>query len=388
MDRDQATEFVYNLLRSMIERNGADLFISAGVPPSIKIDGLVNRLTDQPLTANHTQMLVRSLMNDRQIAEFEKNKEINFAISVPGLSRFRVNAFVQKGAYGLVLRAIKHEIPDLASIHMPPVIKDIAMSTRGLVILVGGTGSGKSTTLAAMIGYRNVNSQGHIITIEDPIEYVHEHRNCIITQREIGVDTDSYQVALKNALRQSPDVIMIGEIRDRETMEYAITFAETGHLCLATLHANSSNQAIDRIINFFPEERHQQLFMDLSLNLRALVSQRLVRRVDDSGRVPAVEVLLNSPLMADLILKGDVSAMKELVAKSNELGMQTFDQALFNLFEAGRIDYYEALRNADSVNDLRLRIKLESKRSATRNLLDGVGKIEIDDSDDNSGSLI
>ncbi|HGG58874.1 MAG TPA: PilT/PilU family type 4a pilus ATPase [Gammaproteobacteria bacterium] len=386
MNRDQATEFVYDLLRNMIERDGADLFISAAVPPSIKIDGQVNRLTDQPLTANHTQILIRSLMNDRQLAEFEQNKEINFAISVPGLSRFRVNAFVQKGAWGAVLRAIKHDIPSLADINMPPVMKEIVMSSRGLVILVGGTGSGKSTTLAAMMGYRNLNSHGHIITIEDPIEFVHEHRGCIVTQREIGVDTESYEIALKNALRQSPDVIMIGEIRDRETMEHAITFSEAGHLCLATLHANSANQAIDRIINFFPEERRQQLFMDLSMNLRALISQRLVRRADRMGRAPAVEILINSPLMADLILKGDISAMKELVARSTEQGMQTFDQALFKLFEAGTIDYYEALRNADSVNDLRLKIKLESKRSGNQDLLAGTEKLEMESGD--SGSLI
>ncbi len=387
MNRDQATEFVYDLLRNMIERNGADLFISAATPPSIKIDGQVNRLTDQPLTANHTQILIRSLMNDRQLAEFEQNREINFAISVPGLSRFRVNAFVQKGAWGAVLRAIKHEIPSLTDIDMPAVMKEVVMSPRGLVILVGGTGSGKSTTLAAMLGYRNLNSHGHIITIEDPIEFVHEHRNCIVTQREIGVDTESYEVALKNALRQSPDVIMIGEIRDRETMEHAITFSEAGHLCLATLHANSTNQAIDRIINFFPEERRQQLFMDLSMNLRALISQRLVRRSDGMGRAPAVEILINSPLMADLILKGDVSGMKELMARSTEQGMQTFDQALFKLFEAGTIDYYEALRNADSVNDLRLRIKLESKRSRNVDLLAGTEKLELDVASD-SGSLI
>lgn len=386
MNRDQATEFVYDLLRNMIERDGADLFISAAVPPSIKIDGQVNRLTDQPLTANHTQILIRSLMNDRQLAEFEQNREINFAISVPGLSRFRVNAFVQKGAWGAVLRAIKHDIPSLADINMPPVMKEIVMSSRGLVILVGGTGSGKSTTLAAMMGYRNLNSHGHIITIEDPIEFVHEHRGCIVTQREIGVDTESYEIALKNALRQSPDVIMIGEIRDRETMEHAITFSEAGHLCLATLHANSANQAIDRIINFFPEERRQQLFMDLSMNLRALISQRLVRRADRMGRAPAVEILINSPLMADLILKGDISAMKELVARSTEQGMQTFDQALFKLFEAGTIDYYEALRNADSVNDLRLKIKLESKRSGNQDLLAGTEKLEMESGD--SGSLI
>lgn len=388
MDSDKASEFIHDLLRNMIERNGADLFISAGVPPSIKVDGIVNKLTDQPLSSNHTQMLVRSIMNDRQLAEFEDKKEINFAIAVPGLSRFRVNALVQKGSYAMVLRAIKNEIPLLSDIRVPPVLKDIAMSSRGLVILVGGTGSGKSTTLAAMIGYRNKNSQGHIITIEDPIEYVHEHNNCIVTQREIGIDTDSYESALKNTLRQAPDVIMIGEVRDRETMEHAITFAETGHLCLATLHANTANQAIDRIINFFPQERHQQLFMDLSLNLRSIVSQRLIRRIDNIGRIPAVEVLTNSPLMSDLILKGKITEMKELVAKSTEMGMQTFDQALFSLYESGKIDYYEALRNADSVNDLRLKIKLKSKHSRDKSFLSGAEKIEMEEEVDSSGSLI
>lgn len=388
MNTDKASEFIQDLLRTMIERDGADLFISAGIPPSIKIDGLLTRLTDQSLTSNHTQMLVRSVLNDKQLAEFEQRKEVNFALAVPGLSRFRGNAFIQRGAYGMVLRAIKYEIPQIKNLGVPPILNDIVMAKRGLIMMVGGTGSGKSTTLAAMIGNRNEKSQGHIITIEDPIEFVHEHRQCLITQREIGVDTDSYQDALKNALRQSPDVILIGEIRDRETMEHAITFSETGHLCLATLHANSANQAIDRIINFFPEDRHHQLFMDLSLNLKAVVSQRLLRRRDGQGRAPAVEVMINTPLMADLILKGKIHEMKELVARSGEQGMQTFDQALFNLFESGEIDYYEALRNADSVNDLRLKIKLDSKNSNNRDLLAGTEKVELEENQDDSGGLL
>jgi len=337
---------------------------------------LLTHLTNQPLSANHSQILVRAIMNDRQLAEFEQHQENNFAISVPGLSRFRVNAFTQKGCYGMVLRTIRYDIPNFSELSLPPVLKDIAMTKRGLVIMVGGTGSGKSSTLAAMIGYRNHHSQGHIITIEDPIEFVHEHGKCIVTQRELGVDTESYELALKNTLRQAPDVIMIGEIRDRETMEYAVAFAETGHLCLSTLHANSTNQALERIINFFPEERHQQLYMDLSLNIKALLSQRLVRRIDGSGRVPSVEVLLNTPLMADLIHKGKIHEMKALMGKSTELGMQTFDQALFDLFEAGMIDYHEALRNADSVNDVRLRIKLESARVRNANLLSNADEDE------------
>lgn len=368
MERDKAIEFINDLLKAMVERDGSDLFITAGAPPSIKADGLMTHLTNQPLSANHSQILVRAIMNDRQLAEFEQHQENNFAISVPGLSRFRVNAFTQKGCYGMVLRTIRYDIPDFSELSLPPILKEIAMTKRGLVIMVGGTGSGKSSSLAAMIGYRNHHSQGHIITIEDPIEFVHEHGKCIVTQRELGVDTGSYELALKNTLRQAPDVIMIGEIRDRETMEYAIAFAETGHLCLSTLHANSTNQALERIINFFPEERHQQLYMDLSLNVKALLSQRLVRRIDGSGRIPSVEVLINTPLMSDLIHKGKIYEMKELMGKSTELGMQTFDQALYDLFEAGMIDYHEALRNADSVNDVRLRIKLESTRARNANL--------------------
>ena len=316
-------------------------------------------------------------MNDRQAAEFEATHECNFAVGLTGVARFRVNAFVQRGSPGLVFRTITSKIPNLDELGLPPVLKDIVMTKRGLVILVGGTGSGKSTSLAAMVGHRNENSYGHIITIEDPIEFIHEHINCMITQREVGVDTESWFAALKNTLRQAPDVILIGEIRDRETMDYAVAFAETGHLCLATLHANSTNQALDRIINFFPEERRNQLLMDLSLNVKAFVSQRLIPKKDGAGRIAAIEVMLNSPLISDLILKGEVHAIKEIIAKSRELGMQTFDQALFDLFESGSISYEDALRNADSVNDLRLRIKLESKNSQDRDVLSGIQHLKM-----------
>jgi twitching motility protein PilU len=310
-------------------------------------------------------------MNDRQAAEFEATHECNFAISPPGIGRFRVNIFMQQQRVGMVLRTITTKIPNLDDLGLPPVLKDIVMTKRGLVILVGGTGSGKSTTLAAMLGHRNQNSYGHIITIEDPVEYVHEHNQCIITHREVGVDTESWHAALKNTLRQAPDVILIGEIRDRETMEYAVAFAETGHLCMATLHANSANQALDRIINFFPEERREQLLMDLSLNIKALVSQRLIPKKDGVGRAAAIEILLNSPLISDLIFKGEVHQIKQVMSKSRELGMQTFDQALFDLFESDEITYEDALKNADSVNDLRLRIKLESKHTMDRSVMGG-----------------
>ena len=388
MDKDKAVSFINDLLRSMLDRNGSDLFITAAAPPSIKVDGKLSPLTNQPLTPSHTQMLVRSIMNDRQLREFEKTMECQFAISVPGMSRFRVSAFTQRGSYGMVLRTINTDIPGFEELNLPPVLQDISMTKRGLVIFVGGTGSGKSTSLAAMVGYRNKNSFGHIITIEDPIEFIHHHENCVITQREVGVDTESYEVALKNTLRQAPDVILLGEIRDRETMDYAIAFAETGHLCLTTLHANSTNQALDRIINFFPEERRQQLLMDLSLNLKGIISQRLIPFADGEGRVPAIEVLINTPFMADLIFKGEIGEMKELIKKSNEQGMQTFDQSLFNLFESGLISYQDALRNADSINDLRLRIKLESKLAKNRDLLTGTENLAVDTAaDDEPGML-
>ena len=384
MDRDKAIKYMHDLLRLMVQKNGSDLFITAGAVPSMKADGEMKPLSNQALTPQHTQVLVSSIMNDRQRAEFEESQECNFAISLPGVSRFRVNAFTQRGSVGVVLRVIRSEIPEFEDLNLPPILKDISMTKRGLVIFVGATGSGKSTSLAAMVGYRNQNSRGHIITIEDPIEFIHNHRNCIVTQREVGVDTENYEIALKNTLRQAPDVILIGEIRDRETMEHAIAFAETGHLCLSTLHANSTNQALDRIINFFPEDRRQQLLMDLSLNLKSLISQRLIATANGAGRVAAVEIMINSPLMADLIFKGNVHDIKELIAKSNELGMQTFDQALFDLFESGQIKYEDALRNADSVNDLRLRIKLEGKHAKSSDLMEGLDSITVEDHDDKS----
>jgi twitching motility protein PilU len=361
----------------MMQKKGSDLFITAGFPPAMKIDGKMTPATTQALSAQHTQELARAIMNDKQAAEFEATKECNFAISPASIGRFRVNALVQRGNVAMVLRVINVSIPDFDELKLPPVLKDVMMTKRGLVLFVGGTGSGKSTSLAAMIGYRNKNSYGHIITIEDPVEYVHEHINCVITQREVGVDTDSWHIALKNTLRQAPDVILIGEIRDMETMEHAMAFAETGHLAMGTLHANNSNQAMTRIINFFPEERHQQLFMDLSLNLKAIVSQRLIPLREGKGRAAAVEVLLNSPLISDLIAKGEISEIKEIMKKSKELGMQTFDQALFDLFEEGRISYEDALRFADSMNEVRLQIKLHSKDAQSADRGAGIQHLDI-----------
>ena len=365
MEREQAVRLTQNLLRKMVERDGSDLFLTSGFPPAIKVDGAIHKATDTPLSPDQAAMMVRSIMNDRQIKDFDATKECNFAIAPQGIGRFRVSAFIQQGMVGAVLRTITTEIPTLEELELPPILKDVVMNKRGLCILVGGTGSGKSTTLAAMIGHRNENSRGHIVSIEDPIEYVHPHRGCVITQREVGVDTETWHAALKNTLRQAPDVILIGEIRDSETMGYGIQFAETGHLCLATLHANSANQALDRIINFFPEERRQQLLMDLSLNAKAFVSQRLVPREGGIGRIAAMEIMLNTPLIQDLIFKGEVGQIKEIMAKSTRLGMQTFDQALFSLYEDAAISYEEAMRNADSKNELRLRIKLESKRDSS-----------------------
>ncbi|MET3116141.1 twitching motility protein PilU [Undibacterium sp. GrIS 1.8] len=377
MERDQATKFMHDLLRLMLSKNGSDLFITAEFPPAFKIDGKVTPVSNQPLTSAHTVDLARSIMNDKQAAEFESTKECNFAINPAGMGRFRVSAFMQQGRVGLVLRTITTAIPKLEDLGLPEHLKDVAMTKRGLVIMVGATGSGKSTSLAAMLGHRNANSYGHIITIEDPIEYVHPHGNCIITQREIGIDTEDWGAALKNSLRQAPDVIQIGEIRDRETMDFAIAFAETGHLCLATLHANSSNQALDRIINFFPEERRAQLLMDLSLNLKAVISQRLIPLRGKKGRVAAIEIMLNSPLVSDLIFKGNVHEIKEIMKKSRELGMQTFDQSLFDLHEADLITYEDALRNADSVNELRLAIMLRGKESKDRDLTAGTSHLGI-----------
>ncbi len=377
MERDQAIKFVHELLRVMVGKKASDLFITAGFPPAFKLDGKVVPVSNQTLTPTHTADLARSIMNDRQASEFESTHECNFAISPSGIGRFRVNAFMQQGRVGLVLRVITSVIPKLEELGLPNVLKDVTMTKRGLLILAGATGSGKSTSLAAMIGYRNENSYGHIVTVEDPVEFVHEHKNCIVTHREIGVDTDSWHSALKNTLRQAPDVILIGEVRDRETMDYAIAFAETGHLAMCTLHANNANQALDRIINFFPEERRPQLLMDLSLNLKGIVSQRLIPRREGKGRIAAVEVMLNSPLIADLVFKGDVHEIKEVMKKSGEMGMQTFDQALFDLYEAGAITYEDCLRNADSVNDLRLQIKLHGAESKDRDMMGGIDHLNI-----------
>lgn len=363
MTPEQAKNYINSLLLTMQGKKASDLFIANDFPPSMKIDGKMTPAATHRLTPVHTRALAHVLMNEKQRTEFEVEKECNFAISPEGIGRFRVNVFVQQGHVGMVLRTITTQIPNFDELKLPPVLKDVSLTKRGLVILVGGTGSGKSTSLAAMIDYRNEKSHGHIITIEDPVEYVHKNKNCLVTHREVGADTNSWFAALKNTLRQAPDVILIGEIRDRDTMEYAIAFAETGHLCMATLHANSANQALDRIINFFPEERRPQLLMDLSLNLKAVVSQRLIPRADGKGRRAAIEILLNTPFVSDLIFKGEVHALKEQMAKSKEIGMQTFDQALFDLYEAGETSYEDALRNADSVSEVKLNIKLNSKRA-------------------------
>jgi twitching motility protein PilU len=375
VDRDQAIKLMQDLLRRMVEKKASDLFVTAGFPPAIKIDGDIRPQSERALTMEQAATLVRAIMNDRQSREFDATKECNFAIAPPGIGRFRVSAFVQQGATGCVIRMINAKIPSFEELDLPPVLKEVVLSKRGLVVVVGGTGSGKSTTLAAMVGYRNEKTRGHIVTIEDPLEYVHQHKGCVITHREIGVDTDSWHAALKNTLRQAPDVILIGEIRDRETMEYGIQFSETGHLVLATLHANNANQALDRIVNFFPDERRTQLLMDLSLNVRAFISQRLVAREGGSGRIATMEIMLNSPLIQDLIFKGEVAKIKDVMARSTRLGMKTFDQSLFELYETGFISYEDALRNADSKNELRLRIKLESKRE--NKAIDDGGALKI-----------
>jgi twitching motility protein PilU len=377
MEREQASRFINDLLKLMLSRKSSDLFITADFPPAIKVDGEVVKVSQQALTPRHTLALTRSIMNDKQIAEFEHTKECNFAISPAGIGRFRVSAFVQQGNVGMVLRTIPAMIPTIDSLGLPSVLKDVAMSKRGLCIVVGATGSGKTTSMAAMLDWRNENSFGHIVTVEDPIEFVHPHKNCIMTQREIGVDTEDWGIALKNTLRQAPDVILMGEIRDRATMDHAIAFAETGHLCLATLHANSANQALDRIINFFPEDRRSQLLMDLSLNLRAFVSQRLIAKEDNKGRTAAIEIMLNTPLISELIFKGEVSEIKEIMKKSRNLGMQTFDQALFDAYEAHLISFEDAIRNADSANDLRLQIKLTSVRGKNTNLAEGTEHLTV-----------
>jgi len=374
MTPEQATSYLNSLLKAMLAKKASDLFLSNDFPPSMKIDGKMTPVAQQRLNPVQTRALAMAAMNEKQRAEFEVEKECNFAINPEGIGRFRVNVFVQQGCVGMVLRTITTQIPKFDDLQLPPVLKDVALTKRGLVILVGGTGSGKSTTLAAMIDHRNENSFGHIITVEDPVEYVHKNKNCLITHREVGTDTNNWFAALKNTLRQAPDVILIGEIRDRDTMEYAVAFAETGHLAMATLHANSANQALDRIINFFPEERRAQLLMDLSLNLKAVVSQRLVPRANGKGRRAAIEILLNTPMVQDLIFKGEVHGLKETMSKSKEAGMQTFDQALFDLYEAGEVSYEDAMRNADSVSEFKLNVKLNSKR---RGAEDGRPKVEL-----------
>lgn len=387
MEREQAIKFMRDLLKLMIEKKGSDLFITVGFPPAMKAQGKLTPMSKTVLTAENTKALSYAIMNDRQLKEYEATKECNFAVAPAGIGRFRANAFIQQSFCGMVMRVIETEVPNFDKLKLPEVLKEVVMAKNGLVIMVGGTGSGKSTSLAAMIDYRNQNSYGHIITIEDPIEYVHPHKNCIIMQREVGVDTDDWEIALKNTLRQAPDVILLGEIRDKDTMEFGIAFAETGHLAMATLHANSSNQALDRIINFFPEERRTQLLMDLSLNLKAIISQRLVKTPDGKGRHAAIEILLNSPLIQDLILKGEVHEIKNIMSKSREQGMQTFDQALFDLQQDDKISYEEALRNADSVNELRLKIKLEGKGAKEGDKLAGLDHLTLEEDEEESGLM-
>ncbi len=387
MEREQAIKFMRDLLKLMIEKGGSDLFITVGFPPAMKIHGKMTPISKTQLTPENTKALAYAVMNDKQLKEYEATKECNFAVAPVGIGRFRANAYIQQSFCGLVMRVIETDVPNLDKLGLPEVLKDVVMTKNGLVIMVGGTGSGKSTSLAAMLDYRNANTYGHIITIEDPIEYVHPHKNCIIMQREVGVDCDDWEIALKNTLRQAPDVILLGEIRDKETMEFGIAFAETGHLAMATLHANSSNQALDRIINFFSEERKMQLLMDLSLNLKAVISQRLLKTIDGKGRAAAIEILLNSPLISDLILKGEVHEIKNIMSKSNELGMKTFDQALFDLFEEDKITLEDALRSADSMNELRLRIKLEGKAAKGGDALDGFEHLSLEESDDESGMM-
>jgi twitching motility protein PilU len=374
------------LLSFMVEKGASDLFITAGVPPSVKLHGKVVPVTTSPLSPEQARETVLSVMNERQRKEFVEAKELNFAISARGIGRFRCSAFYQRNLAGMVLRRIETNIPKIDELGLPEIIKELAMTKRGLIIFVGATGTGKSTSLAAMIGHRNRNSKGHIISIEDPIEFIHQHQGCIVTQREVGIDTDSFETALKNTLRQAPDVILIGEVRSRETMDHAIAFAETGHLCLCTLHANNANQALDRIIHFFPADRHSQLWMDLSLNLRGIVAQQLVPTPDGNGRRACLEVLLNTPLCQDLIRKGQVHEIKELMKKSTEMGMQTFDQALYDLYDRGEITYEDALAHADSPNDLRLMIKLGSETDAAY-LSNAADELTIQDDRDDKGRL-
>ncbi len=374
------------LLQLMVDKGASDLFITAGVPPSMKLNGRVVPVTTTPLSPEKARETVLSVMNEKQRHEFLDTKELNFAVSARGIGRFRCSAFYQRNLAGMVLRRIETNIPKIDDLGLPEIIKELAMTKRGLIIFVGATGTGKSTSLAAMIGHRNRNSKGHIISIEDPIEFIHQHQGCIVTQREVGIDTDSFEIALKNTLRQAPDVILIGEVRSRETMEHAIAFAETGHLCLCTLHANNANQALDRIIHFFPADRHTQLWMDLSLNLKGIIAQQLIPTPDGNGRRACLEVLLNTPLASDMIRKGEVAELKELMKKSNEMGMQTFDQALFELYDQGEITYEDALAHADSANDLRLMIKLASETDAAY-LSHAADELSIQEDESNSSRL-
>ncbi len=369
------------LLTLMVEKSASDLFITAGIPPSMKVNGQIAPVTTTPLSPEKVRETVLSTMNDKQRKEFADKKELNYAISVRGVGRFRASAFFQRNLSGMVLRRIETTIPKIDDLGLPEIVKELAMVKRGLVIFVGATGTGKSTSLAAMVGHRNRHSKGHIISIEDPIEFIHQHQGCVITQREVGIDTESFEVALKNTLRQAPDVILIGEVRSRETMDHAIAFAETGHLCMCTLHANNANQALDRIVHFFPADRHRQLWMDLSLNLKGIIAQQLIPTPDGKGRRACLEVFLNTPLAQDIIRKGDVHELKPLMKKSTEIGMQTFDQALYDLYDAGEITYEDALSHADSANDLRLMIKLKSETDADY-LNNAADELSIDDSDD------
>lgn len=377
-DHDKATQYLYELALKLLELKGSDIFITAGSPPALKINQEVRRIGGQNLNPQQTALLVRSVMNDRQARDFDQYREVNFSLNFPDVARFRVSAFTQRGSAGMVLRLIQQRIPTLEELNLPPILRDIALTKRGLVIFLGGTGCGKTTTMAAMLDFRNSQCREHIITVEDPIEFFHRHKLSLVDQREVGVDTDSYETALKNTLRQAPNVILIGEVRDRETMQAVINFAETGHLCLTTLHASNTDQAFDRIVNFFPEERREQVLMDLSFNVKAFVSQRLLPREDQPGLIPAVEILLNTPLMAELIFQGRVKEIKSIMVRSSEQGIVTFDEALFQLYEAGRIGYETAIRHADSANNLRLRIKLESKRSPPRAAGEGRFQIEAD----------
>ena len=366
-DHEKGTRYIYELALKLLELDGSDIFITAGSPPALKVNQEIHRVGTQIMTPQQTSLIARSIMHDRQVKEFDQNNEVNFSLNFPNIARFRVSAFTQRGSASLVMRLVKQRIPTLQELNLPPILREIAMTQRGLVIFLGGTGCGKTTSMAAMIDYRNSQTREHIITVEDPIEFFHRHQQCLVEQREIGTDTESYEVALKNTLRQAPNVILIGECRDRETIEAAINFAETGHLCITTLHANNTDQAFDRIVNFFPDEKRAQVLMDLSFNMKAFISQRLLPREDQPGLIPAVEVLLNTPLMADLIFHGRVKELKSIMTRSSERGIITFDQALFDLYEAGRISYAMAIRHSDSANNLRLRIKLEGKRQLPQN---------------------